>query len=60
MTVYKDPEGGSLSLTIHGHRFEGVSRKKDLEADMLNGDVLKEKRLHMRRGPESTISIGRG
>ena len=60
VTVYEDPEGGSLSLTIHGHVFEGVSRKKDLKADTLNGDVLEEKRLHTRRESENTISIGRG
>ena len=60
VTVYEDPEGGSLSLTIHGHVFEGVSRKKDLKADILNGDMLKEKRLYTRRESENTISIGRG
>ena len=46
-------------MTIHGHGFEGVSRKEDLKANMLNGDVLKEKRLHTRRESENTISTGR-
>ena len=33
-------EGWSLSSTIHEHGFEGVSRKEDLKAFILNGDVL--------------------
>ena len=44
----KDQEGSSLSSTIHGHEFEGVSKKEFLKVDMSNGDMLKE----------SIISIG--